>query len=233
MSYLEIANSTGMWLVCSVIIFVVIFQAAVFMRKAYKTGKEMGLSDEQMQSAMRSGAISTVGPSLAVVVAMISLIVSLGAPFAWMRLSVVGSIPFELMAAETGAVAMGTSLGSSTYDVSAFATSVWTCTLGASGWLLSCAFFTDKFDIVHRKAVGGNEALLPVLSVSAMIGAFAYFGAPYLAGRGLASTVACLSGGVSMILVNYLADKIQMPKLKEWALGIAMLCGMCMAMLFV
>lgn len=30
MSYLEIANSTGMWLVCSVIIFVVIFQAAVF-----------------------------------------------------------------------------------------------------------------------------------------------------------------------------------------------------------
>ena len=56
MSYLEIANSTGMWLVCSVIIFVVIFQAAVFMRKAYKTGKEMGLSDEQMQSAMRSGA---------------------------------------------------------------------------------------------------------------------------------------------------------------------------------
>lgn len=78
MSYLEIANSTGMWLVCSVIIFVVIFQAAVFMRKAYKTGKEMGLSDEQMQSAMRSGAISTVGPSLAVVVAMISLIVSLG-----------------------------------------------------------------------------------------------------------------------------------------------------------
>ena len=34
MSYLEIANSTGMWLVCSVIIFVVIFQAAVFMRKS-------------------------------------------------------------------------------------------------------------------------------------------------------------------------------------------------------
>ena len=73
MSYLEIANSTGMWLVCSVIIFVVIFQAAVFMRKAYKTGKEMGLSDEQMQSAMRSGAISTVGPSLAVVVAILMM----------------------------------------------------------------------------------------------------------------------------------------------------------------
>ena len=121
------------------------------MRKAYKTGKEMGLSDEQMQSAMRSGAISTVGPSLAVVVAMISLIVSLGAPFAWMRLSVVGSIPFELMAAETGAVAMGTSLGSSTYDVSAFATSVWTCTLGASGWLLICAFLQINLTLCAEK----------------------------------------------------------------------------------
>lgn len=231
MSYLQVANSTGMWIACSIIIFVVIFQAVIFMYNAYKTGLKIGLTKEQMKSSIRSGAISTIGPSIAVVVAMISLIVSLGAPFAWMRLSVIGSIPFELMAAETGAIAMGSNLGSSTYDVAAFANSVWTCTLGASGWLIICALFTDKFDVLRIKAVGGNEALLPVLSISAMIGAFAYFGAPYLAGRGAASTVAFLSGGVAMVLVNYIADKVNMPKLKEWALGIAMFLGMTIAMM--
>ena len=126
---------------------------------------------------------------------------------------------------------MGSSLGSASYDVSAFANSVWTCTLGASGWLIICALFTDKFDVLRKKVVGGNEAMLPVLSISAMIGAFAYFGAPYLAGSGMASTSAFLSGGVVMVLVNYIADKIKMPNLKEWALGIAMFAGMSVAVM--
>jgi len=227
---MKIANSFGMWIACAVIILVVIFQSYVFVSKAWKTGKEMGLTEQQMKAAARTGAISTIGPALAVVVAMVSLIVSLGSPFAWMRLSVVGSIPFELMAAECGANVAGTHIGAATNDLRAFAISIWGCTLGASGWLLICALFTDKFDMVRRKMVGGNEALLPVLSVSAMIGAFAYFGAPYFVGRGFPSTVSFFVGGAAMLLVNKVADMINVPRLKEWALGIAMFCGMVGAM---
>ena len=232
-NYLTIANSFGMWVSCSFIIFVVIFQAGIFMRKAYKTGLEMGLSKTQLVSAMRSGAICTIGPAIAIVVAMVSLIVSLGAPFAWMRLSVIGSVPFELMAAEAGAVAMGTTLGGAGYDLQVFANSVWTCTLGASGWLIICALFTDKFDYLRKRAVRGREELIPVLSIGAMIGAFAYFGAPYLAGRGLASTVSYLVGAVVMVLLNIFSDKQKMNWLKEWTLGIAMICGMFAALLFI
>ena len=231
MEYVEIANSTGMWIACCPIILMVVFQSIIFMKKAYKTGKEIGLSDEQMKSAIRSGTISTIGPAMAVVVAMVSLIVSLGAPFAWMRLSVIGSIPFELIAAQSGAAVAGTTLNSPDYSLNAFSLSVWTCTLGASGWLLLCAALTDKFDILRRKAVGGNEKMLPVLSVSAMIGAFAFFSAPYLGGSGFASTVACVTGGISMVLLNFFADKIKKPRLKEWSLGFAMVIGMYFAML--
>lgn len=233
MAYLKIANSFGMWVACSIIVLIVVWQAYIFMHNAYSTGKDMGLSEEQLKSALRCGTISTIGPALAVVVAMISLIINLGAPFAWMRLSVVGSIPYELMAAEVGANVAGTSLGSPTYDVTAFATSVWTNTLGATGWLLICALFTDKFDILRRKAVAGNEKLLPVLSVSAMIGAFAYFSAPYLAGRGFPSTVSCLTGAAVMVIINVIAAKLKMPRLTEWALGIAMFAGMAGAMMVV
>lgn len=232
-SYLTIANSFGMWVSCSFIILVVVFQAAIFMNKAYQTGLDMGLSKAQLIAAMRSGAICTIGPAIAIVVAMVSLIVSLGAPFAWMRLSVIGSVPFELMAAEAGAVAVGTTLGGVGYDLKAFANSVWTCTLGASGWIIVCAVFTDKFDYLRKRAVRGREELIPVLSVGAMIGAFAYFGAPYLAGRGLPSTVSYLVGALVMVGLNILADKSKLNWLKEWTLGIAMVCGMFAALLFI
>ena len=97
MAYLKVANSFGMWIACSIIVLIVIWQAYIFMHNAYSTGKDMGLTEDQLKSALRCGTISTIGPALAVVVAMISLIINLGAPFAWMRLSVVGSIPYELL----------------------------------------------------------------------------------------------------------------------------------------
>jgi hypothetical protein len=128
-----------MWIACSFIVVSVVLQAVVFMKKAYGAGTEMGLEKKQMRSALRSGAISSIGPAFAIVIAMISLIVSVGSPFAWMRLSVIGSVPFELMAAQTGASALGLTLGGEGYNAVAFANSVWTCTLGASGWLIICA----------------------------------------------------------------------------------------------
>lgn len=230
--YMQIANEPGMWVACSLILFVVIFQALVFMKKAYKSGEEMGLTKEQMKSAMRTGAITTIGPAAAIVIALVSLMATLGAPFAWMRLSVIGSVPFELMAAETGAQAAGASLGSG-YTTTAFAASVWTCTLGAMGWMIICALFTDKFEKLRTKAVRGNTALLPVLSVGAMIGAFAYFGAPYLGGNGLPSTVSYLVGAAVMLLLHFISLKVKKRWLSEWSLGIAMLFGMAAAMLFV
>lgn len=231
-NYLDIANSIGMWIACSLMVLVVIFQALLFMRKAYKTGNHLGLTQKQMKSALRTGAITSIGPSFAIVIAMISLIVSVGSPFAWMRLSVIGSVPFELMAAKTGAEALGVELGGQGYGMIGFANSVWTNTLGAAGWLIICALFTDKFEILRKKAVRGNDALLPVLSVSAMIGAFAYFGAPYLAAKGMASTVSYVVGATIMVAINLAAGKLKAGWIKEWSLGIAMICGMSVALFF-
>jgi hypothetical protein len=73
MHYLEIANSPGMWVASSIVVVVIIVQAFVFMRKAYKTGLEMGISREAMQKAMRAGFISSIGPSLAVGLTLISI----------------------------------------------------------------------------------------------------------------------------------------------------------------
>ena len=56
-SYLEIANSFGMWVACSFIVIVVIVQAIIFMKKAWATGQELGLEKKQMTSALRSRCV--------------------------------------------------------------------------------------------------------------------------------------------------------------------------------
>ncbi|WP_242878067.1 DUF5058 family protein [Enterocloster clostridioformis] len=66
---------------------------------------------------------------------MISLLVTMGAPVAWMRLSFIGSVNYEAMAAGFGAQAMGKTL--QTMDTMAFACGVWTGLLRTGQWMIS------------------------------------------------------------------------------------------------
>ena len=67
---------------------------------------------------------------------MIALLVSLGGPIAWMRLSFIGSAMYEMMAAGFGTQAVGVTLGKDPMTGIAFANAVWTMTLGALGWIV-------------------------------------------------------------------------------------------------
>ena len=51
MSYLEIANSTMMWIAAGLAVAVVLVQAFIFSKKYYSTSLEMGLTREQMNGA--------------------------------------------------------------------------------------------------------------------------------------------------------------------------------------
>lgn len=109
-NYLDLANSPLMWLGAAVAVGIVVFQSVLFFRKSLVAAKEAGISQEQINSAIKSSAISSIGPAVVILVTMISLIVSMGAPVSWMRLSFIGSVNYEAMAAGFGAQAMATSL---------------------------------------------------------------------------------------------------------------------------
>ena len=46
MNYLEIANSTMMWIAAGLAVAVVLVQAFIFSKKSYSTSLEMGLTHE-------------------------------------------------------------------------------------------------------------------------------------------------------------------------------------------
>ena len=83
MDYSTIANSVLMWFACGCGVALVLFQAAVMTSKSLKAGKKLGITDEQIKVAVKSSAVGSIGPSLAILAGMVSLLVAMGGPISW------------------------------------------------------------------------------------------------------------------------------------------------------
>ena len=238
---MQIANSWPMWIACGAAVAVVVIQALLFAKKAYKAGPEIGLTKEQMKKAMRSSAITSIGPSVVILSGMLSLLVTVGGPVSWMRLSMIGSVMFESLAAGIGTQQVGVTLGTDALTPEALAMAVWTMVLCSIGWVIFATISANRMDKVQNKIAGGDSKKLVAISVAAVIGVFSAMSAQHLvtffnfvkdeAGNtSLAgmipskAAIACILGAVIMFLmINISAKK---PKLKEWNLTISILAAM-------
>lgn len=229
-NYLEMANSPLMWLAAAIPVSVVIFQSVLFIRKSLEAAKATGITQDQLRKAVKSSAVSSLGPSAVILVTMISLIVSMGAPVSWMRLSLIGSVNYEAMAAGFGAQAMGTDLEHLTPI--AFSCGLWVMTLGMLGCMIFVLLFTDKMDKVNNIMSRGNSKMVPIISAGAMLGAFAnlasgnFFTAEGQFSFGGAPALATIIGCALMMVLSKLAKERNISWLREWAFAISMFTGM-------
>ncbi len=99
-------------LVATVIIFV-LAQSLFFLVRAIKRGKEIGMEKSKIRRIIVSASIFTIAPAIAIVVSIIALSKSLGIALPWLRLSVVGSLSYETVAASNALSGMGLEFGSS------------------------------------------------------------------------------------------------------------------------
>lgn len=149
MDYLKIAGSLAMWLCVVPAILVVVVQAAMFARKAYKCGLEIGMTKAQLKSAIRASAVSSIGPSLAILSGMLALLGIAGGPISWMRLSYIGNVVFESMAFNFGVTASGATAEAMTSQ--AFINGVYVMITGSLGWI----YVPADFDTIEKAFSGG------------------------------------------------------------------------------
>lgn len=225
-NYLDIANSK-IFFICGVImISFVILQSILFMNLAYKEGLKMGLSKKKMFKAFRTGAITTSIPTLAVIVALITMIPVLGIPIPWIRLSIIGSAPYELMAAGIGAKAMGVnSLGGSGYTSQVFASSVWIMCVGSVWSVMFVAFFLKKIKQKYDVSTDSDPKWKSVLTNASFLGVFCIFIADPVTKGGLPLATLLCGAGI-MTLFAILIVKLKQQWLKEFALTFSMLGAM-------
>jgi hypothetical protein len=241
MDIMAIANSPAMWIACAIPVCFVVLQAVLFLREARKAGKEMGITEVQMKSAMKSSAVTSIGPSIVVLSGMLSLLVTVGAPMGWMRLSMIGSVMFESIAAGLGTSAVGVTLGTDPMTAEALGMAIWTMILCSIGWVIFATFSANKMDKIEAKVAKGNTATMTMIASCAIIGVFSAMCAshlikpvyqmalatdPAVVAGSWKNCLACVLGAIIMYVLNTVAAKKEIGWLREWALTITIIVAM-------
>ena len=105
-------NHPILFIFAGILVAVVLAQSVFFLVKAMRRSKELGMDQAKIKKTIKSAAIFTIAPAVAIVISVMTLSKKLGLPLPWLRLSVVGSMSYETIAANNALSAMGQSLGS-------------------------------------------------------------------------------------------------------------------------
>ncbi len=103
-------NHPILFVIVGAIIAVVLAQSVFFLIKSMRRAKEIGMDQKKVRKTIKTAAIFTIAPAVSIVIAVISLSQSLGIALPWLRLSVIGSLSYEAIAAANAASGMGTTL---------------------------------------------------------------------------------------------------------------------------
>ncbi len=234
MDYTQIINSPLLYIGVVVLVAVVLWQAAVYITRSLKRANELGIEKEKLHKAMRVAALTSIVPSIAIIIALMTLAPVLGVPVSWGRLSIIGSLSYELLAAQLGADAAGVALGGAGYDATAFLTSVTTMTIGSFVTLGLTIFgfkwYKDRLNRSLKSNDGtGTSTWSRVLMAALIVSLYCRFLAEPVAAGGTA-LIAMLGSAICMILLQFLVKKVQSVKwLSDFNLSISMIVGMASA----
>lgn len=226
---LKEAQSIPMWIMAILVVCLVLLQAILFAALANKfSAKTKVLTREERISAIRTGVISAIGPAVGIFIIAVGLISRIGAPVTFMRVGVIGSAGYELMAAQFGAQGYGVQLGGPGYNYQAMTNAVWTMALGGCGWLIFTALFTKSLGKLQVKVASSDPKLFGVIGTTASLGAFSYLVGQQVRGGGGPMT-ALIASGITMMIVQKVTERPSLRWLREWGLGISMVVGMFVA----
>lgn len=107
MEVLAQLNGPVMYVICGGIVLFVAIICMVFAVRAYRAGKAIGIDVSKMKRVIIASATFAVLPSVGILLGVIALSGSLGTPWPWLRLSVIGALHYETQVAEAAAEAVG------------------------------------------------------------------------------------------------------------------------------
>jgi len=104
-------NHPILFIIAGILVAAVLGQSIYFLVKALKRAKVLGMDQKKIGKTIRTAAVFTIAPAVSIVISVITLAKDLGLPLPWLRLSVVGSLSYEAIAASNAVSAMGLKLG--------------------------------------------------------------------------------------------------------------------------
>lgn len=236
-------NHPLLFLMALFLIAVVLAQSVYFLVKALRRSRQIGMDQTKIRKTIKTAAIFTIAPAVSIVISVIALSKSLGIPLPWLRLSVVGSLSYEAIAAENAVSAMGLTLGKiESLSAQQFVniTLVMTISIMMGIWLVP---------VIGKKLLGGMSSLenrdkkwADIFQNAMFIGMIAAFlgfvfcdfsrlwtPGDYSPTSGLVPVAVMAVAAVIMVACGLLMKKPRFAWLGDYALPISLLLGMAAA----
>ena len=157
-TYLSSVNSGSFYLLVALVLCLMTVLCGVFLVKSYRAGIAIGMDPKILKKTITASATFTLLPSISILLGVIALSGSLGVPFSWLRLSVIGALQYELNVAEISAQSVGLSgLRIEELHIGAFVTIALVMTIGILGGVLCCILFLKKYFRRIQKAPKKGE----------------------------------------------------------------------------
>ena len=234
-------NSPILFILVGAIIALVLGQSVFFLVRAMKRAKELGIASSTLKKTISSAAVFTVAPAVAILIGVVAISKSLGLALPWLRLSVIGSITYETVAAGNALEAAGMNAGTTITDPSVFITVAWVMTVGIAAGLVFVPFVTKKIqsgllNVTMKDKKWGeifNNAMFLGM-ISAFLGyVFSDVGLVFKGDTsGLIPVCVMFVSAVVMAICGLGATKLKIRWLNDYALPISLICGMASAIPF-
>ncbi len=231
-------NSPILFVLVGLLIAVVLAQSVYFLVKAVRRARELGIESSVVKKTISSAAVFTVAPAIAVLVGVVALSKSLGIPLPWLRLSVIGSITYETVAANNALNAAELGAGSAISTASMYVTVLWVMTIGIAIGLILVPFVTkriqggmNKIGMKDKKwgEIFNNAMFLGM--ISAFLGYVFCDVSDIFKGETAGLTPVCVMAvsAVIMAVCGLISQKFKIRWLTDYALPLSLVGGMAAA----
>ncbi len=238
----DFKESPFMYAIAFVVIGFVVVQSVFFIVKAWKRAKELGIEKETLKQTVVSSALFTLAPAVAILATVIVLASSLGIVLPWIRLSVVGNLAYETVAAQTALDTLGGSIAQEVTDPTQFSAVAWVMTLGVAFGIFLVPILCKKILNKVGKVVNKDEKtskLADVISAAAFIGIIAAFIVREINGKtadnsdnaGFLSIATLIASVLLYLMFDFFTKKFNWKKFEPFVMPFAMFGAMAVAIL--
>ncbi|MDR0879966.1 MAG: DUF5058 family protein [Clostridioides sp.] len=233
MTFWDVADSRLLFGLVAIGLLFVMGLAGLLALKAYKHSADIGIEKETVKKVVTSAITTSIVPSFSIVIGLMSLATVLGTAWSWFRLSVVGAVSYELMAADMAAQSMGfANLGIVRDQPGNIMIAVMlVMSVGICAGIIINIFASKKITTTmadYSQKKGGWGALFSNCFMMTMIVVLLFV-------QIVSGIVSCLTIATSLfvaIVLGFIAKKANAPWLGEFSLALTLILSMASSVLW-
>lgn len=232
MDFLKVVNGSTMYMMVLPVIIYVFGLAGFFVYKTYKRALELNFTKEVLRKIIKSTLAFALVPSISIVIGLFALAPVLGIPWPWLRLSVIGSVAYELMAANIATSAMGIELAQlSSSGITAMGNIMLVMAICMTTPLIIMTAFGDKAIGVINKVSAKENEFTKIAMGCLMLNLLCVL-VPDMLSKSVLNVLTLVTSLFITVFMGMIIKKFKITWLKDYVMAFALILGMGAAIIF-